>query len=283
VPFVSAYNIDGRKKSSRVKRAAGFNPDPRIDTDIQLSTKGFYDLRKDITEFEIGHMAANNEMAWGSDAQVKSYQTFHFPNSVPQAENLNTGIWRTLESYIIDEAISLRTNKRICVFTGPILNDDDPRYVSDPAFMIPLLFYKVVVFPTPKGLRSTAFVMSHEQRMIDQGMFLVPRHLVMIESGEGVGIPHFEDFKYRKVFQVSMKYLKELTGLNFSWRGIKAIKVPEDKNQVMKIRKIRDSADAASASRASRRNLSDPAVMSEDDLTPAEVRSKSFKLNLFLE
>src|SRR6478752_540063 len=95
VPFVSAYNIDGNKKKEGIKRANKFRADPRIDPSIQLSQKGFYDLITGKTEFEIGHMAANNEMAWGTNAQAQAYQTFHFPNSVPQAENLNTGIWKT--------------------------------------------------------------------------------------------------------------------------------------------------------------------------------------------
>jgi DNA/RNA endonuclease G (NUC1) len=282
VPFVSAYNIDGRKKAKGIKRPGGFAADPRIDKDIQLSEDGFYHLRRDITEFEIGHMAANNEMAWGNDAQIKAYQTFHFPNSVPQAENLNTGIWRSLESYILNEAISLKTNKRINVFTGPLLSKDDPAYILAPSFNIPLLFYKVIVFPTPQGLKSTAFVMSHEQRMIEHGMFLTPRH-VMIESGEGVGRSPFADFQYRKVFQVNIRYLEDLSGLNFRWRGVKSIKVPHDKNQVMKIRKIRNSADAKANSRALMTGDFPRSLLIDEDLTPAEQRNKKFKLNIALE
>jgi endonuclease G len=136
VPFFSAYNIDGSQRSVKVSRANKFRADPRISADIQLSDR-FYDLRTDITEFEIGHMAANNEMAWGVDAQLKAYQTFHFPNSVPQAENLNTGIWKTLENYIIDESATIESDKKICVFTGPLLLKTDPGYIKQPDFKIP--------------------------------------------------------------------------------------------------------------------------------------------------
>jgi endonuclease G len=172
VPFFSAYNIDGSKKAKKISRANDFRPDPHIDTDIQLTEPNFYDLDKSRVEFEIGHMAANNEMAWGSDAQLQCYQTFHFPNSAPQAENLNTGIWKTPESYIIREAASDESNKRISVFTGPLLLDSDPGYVKLPSFKIPLLFFKVIVFMSAKGLYSTAFMMSHEQKMIEQKMFV---------------------------------------------------------------------------------------------------------------
>src|SRR5215218_128455 len=51
VPFFSAYNIDGAAKEKVIRTS--FRPDPRIDANVQLTQKGFYDLRKDVTEFEI--------------------------------------------------------------------------------------------------------------------------------------------------------------------------------------------------------------------------------------
>ncbi len=246
VPFVSAYNIDGAIKTKGIKRAGSFKKDPRIAPEIQLG-EPFYDLRKgNETEFEIGHMAANNEMAWGADAQLKAYQTFHFPNSVPQAENLNTGIWKTLESYIIDEAGTVKDNKKICVFTGPLLAASDPGYIEEPGFKIPLLFYKVIVFKTAKGLYSTGFLMSHEEKMKELNMF-APGLIFEKTLVPGKEETNFDDFKYKKVFQVNMNYLEEQTGLSFSWPGVKKVKVPNVKNQIEKIRKIKGAEDAAKA------------------------------------
>jgi endonuclease G len=281
VPFLSAYNIDGGKKMSGIKRASSFKPDPRIEEAIQLSQKGFYDLKKDITEFEIGHMAANNEMAWGDDAQLKAYQTFHFPNSVPQAERLNTGIWKALESYIVDEATTLR-NKKICVFTGPLLRDDDPAYVADPNFQIPLLFYKVIIFPTSRGLRSTAFMMSHERKMEEDNLFLLSRLEGPFRPLEAAKKPFFKDFKYRKVFQVNIKYLEEHTGLNFTWKDVRHVKVPDDKQQVMKIRKVSDAGDAAAASKALEKGRFLERMLSDKDLTSSEMKHKNYKLSMIL-
>ena len=269
VPFVSAYNIDGSAKES-VKRTT-FKVDPRIDKKIQLTQKGFYDLRKDLTEFEIGHMAANNEMAWGKDAQFQSFQTFHFPNSVPQAENLNTGIWKTLETYIVDEASTIQNNKRICVFTGPILRKEDPGYIKEPAFKIPLLFYKIIVFPTAKGLYTTGFVMSHEQKMIELGMF-VP---VIIKTGlRSVAKPPeaaFRDFKYKEVFQVNIDFIEGLTGLKFDWKGVKRIPVPNDKNQLKKI----SDAPSTKAGSGNTRGIN----MAN---TETQGNTNSYKLNIIL-
>src|SRR5688500_4709065 len=58
VPFVAAYNIDGASEANAAPRPS-FQQDPRIDSNCQLGND-FYNLRTDITEFEIGHMASNN-------------------------------------------------------------------------------------------------------------------------------------------------------------------------------------------------------------------------------
>lgn len=280
IPFVAAYNIDGSVKKA-VKRT-GFKPDPRIDGQIQLSQVGFYNLRTDITEFEIGHMAANNEMAWGSDAQFKSYQTFHFPNSVPQAENLNTGIWKTLETYIIAEAANVKANKRICVFTGPLLRPNDPVYVKDENFKIPLLFFKVIVFATTKGLFSTGFLMSHEQRMIELGMLAKPGLVRGMRQISRTAEPDFTDFKYKQVFQVNINYLEQQTGLNFTWPGVKKIAVPNDKNQVKKIGKIKNAKDADKFKSTTRGIVIPDTDLVDGDLTETEIKNKSFGLNIIL-
>lgn len=238
VPFFSAYNIDGGQRSIKVSRANKFRLDPRIDAGIQLSS-AFYDLRTDITEFEIGHMAANNEMAWGVDAQLKAYQTFHFPNSVPQAENLNTGIWKTLETYIIDESATIESGKKICVFTGPLLLKTDPGYIMQPDFKIPLFFFKVIVFMSSKGLYSTAFMMSHEQRMKDQHMFATIAERGLAAAADTT----FKDFKYRKVFQVNVGYLEDISGMNFTWKGVKKVLL-KNGAQMQEIAQIKDASDA---------------------------------------
>jgi DNA/RNA endonuclease G (NUC1) len=282
VPFTSAYNVDGSSKSKSVIRASNFQADPRIDQGIQLSQKGFYDLRTDIIEFEIGHMAANNEMAWGPNAQLQSYQTFHFPNSAPQAAKLNTGIWKTLETYIINEAASIAGNKKLCVFTGPLLRSNDPGYIKDPKFQIPLLFYKVIIFQSTKGIFSTAFMMSHEQKMIEQKMFVEKNAAKIMQLADVIAEPDFTDFKYKKVFQVNVKYLEDATGLNFSWKGVKPIEVPNDKNQIKKILKISDKDEADKAEKLLRKGIAPEMYTLEADLTSSEIKNNAYRLNIIL-
>ncbi len=241
VPFVSAYNIDGGKKANVLR--ANFKTDPRIPDGIQLSKRYFYDLWKGAKVFEIGHMAANNEMAWGKKAQIQAYQTFHFPNSVPQAKSLNTGLWRTLESYIIKEAIGSKFPKKISVFTGPVLSENDPVYTKDLNFKVPLLFYKVIVFPTKSRIYATGFLMSHEKRLDEMKMIKWDKGKTKFMANQT--LIGFINFPYKRVFQVDIKYLESLTGLSFSWKGVSALKIKNGPHQLKKIRKIKNAEDAA--------------------------------------
>ena len=296
LPFFSAYNIDGKEDANAAGRPK-FRTDPRMKKEQQLDFP-FYDLRKDITEFEIGHMASNNEMGRGENGQLKAYQTFHFTNSVPQAEKLNTGIWKGLETYIITEAATIKSNKRICVFTGPMLKDNDPKYVEDTSFRIPILFFKVIVFPTAKGIFSTAFMMSHEKKLVEDDLIEAPPSL--LPEGEGL----FDDFKFKKVFQVNVSFLENETGLKFTWPGVKKVKIPDGINEIKKIKSIKDAKEAeeaikdstfpvaledkfkphekAAAKKSIEKGLVPEPLLSNADLTPKELKQKKFKLNIVL-
>jgi DNA/RNA endonuclease G (NUC1) len=242
VPFFSASNIDLAKKNENTKRASAFVSDPRIKDTFQLSKK-FYDLEKDFTEFEIGHMASNDEMSWGpgNAAQISAYESFHFPNSVPQAERLNSGLWRSLEQYIIAEGGSA-SNKKIGVLTGPVLAKNDPVYKKDKTFQVPLLFWKVIIFQWGDKFWSTGFMMSHEKRLRDDLKILIyPKKPKRISKAAGPVI--FNDFKYKKVFQVNLDLIEKHTGLRFKWKKVKRVEIPVDALQLKKIGGITSATD----------------------------------------
>lgn len=246
IPFFSAYNVDGGEKKANISRSNSFQLDPRIPSELQLSQK-FYSFNYEDSKnktlrkvFEIGHVAAHNEMSWGKEAQLQTYRTFHFPNSFPQAELLNSGLWKSLESYLINETSAIDKNKKICVFTGPIMLPNDPFYKNDKSFQIPLLFFKVVVFSTEKGIYSTAFVMSHEKRLKELDIF--EEAVDFVEKTEVVS--EFSDFKYKKVFQVSVGLLEKATGLNFTWKGVKKLKIKDQINQLQIIKGTKNATDA---------------------------------------
>jgi endonuclease G len=245
LPFFAACNIDGAGKQKNAPRPS-FKPDPRIKLTMQLDKK-FYSLKKTNkrTVFQIGHMASNNEMGRGPLGPQQAAQTFHFTNAAPQVGRLNAGLWKGLESYIIKHAATLKDNKRICLFTGPVLASFDPGFTLEPSFKVPLLFFKVIVFPTATGVYSTAFILSHEKKLLIDGM-LIDKDKQVLRSTVKDEELFFADYPYKEVFQVNMSELKEVTGLNFNWPKVKQIVVP-DQNRRMEIIKSVENAKGAKA------------------------------------
>lgn len=232
MPFVSAYNIDGTAKVA-VARASSFKCDQRIlDEDVQLSDT-FYDLVTDFTEFEIGHMASHNELSWGKNSKLQAFQTFHFVNSVPQVERLNSGLWSKLESYVIKEAADT-DNKRICVFTGPMMKDSDPKYVYDKSFRVALFFFKLVVFAHKGQLYCTAFVMSQYKRAVE--LKLIPGNAKPdLRTRSFVRPEPFADYNHKDVFQVNIDLIESYTGYNFSWKNVTRVKVEDNGHKLQEI------------------------------------------------
>lgn len=251
VPWFSCSNIDGSlkrdQKADGIKRPSSFIPDPRIDETIQLNNN-FYDLIKAPapTEFEIGHMCSNDEMCWGKtvdDAKLYAYETFFFSNSVPQAESLNSGLWRSLEQYVLDQ-INKTDSKKISVFSGPVINDNDPAYVKDTSFQVPLLFWKIVVFEYKKQLKGIGFLMSHEKRLNEMKM-LVKKPAIKKAALRAAPLetPPFEDYKHKQIFQVSIETIEQLTKLSFGWKNVIRIAV-EGSGTPMQLKKIKEVASS---------------------------------------
>lgn len=240
VPFVAAYNVDGANQEE-VKRASAFKPDPRIDAKYQLGYT-FYDLITEFTEFEIGHMASHNEMSWGSDKKLKALQTFHFTNSVPQVERLNSGLWGKLENYVVKEVADTK-NKKISVFTGPMLREDNPPYAFDKSFKVPLFFYKIIVFSSGNKLYSTAFVMSQYRRAIELNLIEKKTQLLPKARTFRARKEPFTDYQHKEVFQVNIDLVENYTGLNFKWNAVDRIMVKTSEHKLEDIAKVGSGAD----------------------------------------
>jgi endonuclease G len=282
LPFFAACNIDGANKQKNAPKPP-FRADPRINEGMQLD-KSFYSLKKTgkPTVFQIGHMASNNEMGRGQLGPLQAAQTFHFTNAAPQAGRLNAGLWKGLESYIIKHAATLKDNKRICVFTGPVLASFDPGFKLEPSFKVPLLFFKVIVFPTASGVYSTAFILSHEKKLLNDGM-LIDKDKQVLRGPIKDEELFFADYPYKQVFQVNMSELKEVTGLDFSWPNVKQISVPGQKRRMEKIKKVENAKDARAIVRVMRGPLDNIKMKtSAKDVTDKELKSNNYFLTMVL-
>jgi endonuclease G len=201
LPIMTAVNIDGAA-TIRIKRGKDrWFSDGRIAAEVQVGSENFHDA-----EIDRGHMVRREDPNWGDDtiARQANGDTFHYVNAAAQHSLLNQGkaLWQGLENYILDNS---RTHGfRACVFTGPVLADDDE--VIDGA-RVPQEFWKLVATLDEQGkrLRATAYLLSQGQMIRD----LMERRS-RTEANEGVVLGEY------RTFQIALSDLADATGYDFS-------------------------------------------------------------------
>jgi endonuclease G len=119
--------------------------------------------------FQKGHIVLRGDPAWGTkpEAVAAEADTFFYTNAAPQLGFFNQGSaenrpgskgklrWRALESYILRNALTMQ--QRVCVFAGPIFDDEyDLPYRQNS--LIPMRFFKIAVWAEEGGLRSIALL-----------------------------------------------------------------------------------------------------------------------------
>ncbi|MDP5181594.1 DNA/RNA non-specific endonuclease [Blastococcus sp. BMG 814] len=208
-PVMTAVNIDGRH-SVRVKRGRDrWFVDGRLPEEIQLTREHYRE-----PEIDRGHMVRREDPNWDVEAPAgqssavadqANLDTFHYTNAAPQHADLNQGrtLWLGLEDHILDNA---RTRGfRACVFTGPVVRDDDPD-IGD-GVLVPREFWKVVVMldADRDALHATAYLLSQGDLIRD----------LLEDRGRTETLEGFVLGPYR-TFQISIADLAEGTGYDFT-------------------------------------------------------------------
>lgn len=207
-PFYTASNIDGTL-FKKVPRKDNWRKDSRLSPDLQWG-KELYGAAK--SDFDRGHMTKREDVQWGATiglALNAADSTFYYTNSVPQHPDLNQEIWRSLEDYILHTETTTNALK-ICVFTGPVLSNSNPYFVTPingNLIQIPILFWKVVVFTKGDGkLYRVGFMMSQNQLLLQNG-------IVSELETESVDSQLFMQFDDAQTYQVNISLIERLSGL----------------------------------------------------------------------
>ncbi len=137
--FFSAVNIDGKQSVAIKGKRPVWRVDSRIPREYQVVGECYGP--EDEGKFSRGHMTRREDPDWGPDAVKANMDTFHATNACPQMQPFNAGIWNNLEDYALQNA--RQAEMRICVFTGPILTDQDPEFFG---VRVPVRFWKVIAF-----------------------------------------------------------------------------------------------------------------------------------------
>lgn len=187
--FYTAVNIEGSQLVDLPRHRDRWFLDSRIAETEQIG-ENLYERNA----LDRGHLVRRLDPVWGTDAQRANDDTFHFTNCSPQHERFNQGqdLWQGLENFILNHA-EVR-DRRITVFTGPVLGDDDPLYKG---VRLPLAFWKIVVHDKVDGTLAAAAYVLEQGKLIDD--FLA----------EAV----FQPGTYR----ITLTHLIERTTLDFSY------------------------------------------------------------------
>lgn len=185
--YYTAVNIDGRNGRKPKRTGDRWYFDPRIAESEQIGE----DLYKR-NALDRGHLVRRLDPAWGSvnEALLANNDTFHFTNCSPQHErfNQNNDTWQGVENYLLGQA--QEENKRLTIFTGPVLGEDDPLYRG---VRLPVYFWKIAAFVKGDGTLSVSAYLLDQKELVD-------------------GLERFDP----DVFQVRVEEIIERTGLDFS-------------------------------------------------------------------
>jgi endonuclease G, mitochondrial len=169
-----------------------------------------------------GHIVLRGDPAWGraDEALAAESDTFHYTNAAPQLGFFNQGSrddhpgekgklrWRTVETYVLRNAVTERD--RICVFAGPVFDDDDPDYRF--GSKLPLRFWKLAVWASEGRLRSVA-VLADQGEVLNRLTQGVPEAIEALHGAEAFDDP--DELARVSQFLTTVAELERLTGLDF--------------------------------------------------------------------
>lgn len=208
--FYSASNIDG-SSFQKVPRKDYWRKDSRL-TGGQWGQE-LYSAKN--ADFDRGHLTKREDVQWGATSGLAlkaADSTFYFPNAVPQHKKLNRDVWRSLEDYILHTETT-KKKLRICVITGPVLNHNDPDFVTavnDNFVQLPLHFWKLVYFTKEDfQLYRVGFIMSHQSLLKEAGII---SDLESLSDQEEL----FLEFKKSATYQVNISFIEQITNLQFA-------------------------------------------------------------------
>ncbi len=152
-PAWVCYRVfDLEKRVVPPKRPEGFFVDPRTAARVEPGdyTSSGYDR---------GHMAPNYAIGTRFGAQAQE-ETFFMSNVCPQRHRLNAGLWKDLETRIVDNYTG--RYGQVWVIAGPVFAPEDRLQRLRGKVPIPPSFYMIVVHSHEGGVRAEAFIIDQE-------------------------------------------------------------------------------------------------------------------------
>ncbi|MGA9522906.1 MAG: DNA/RNA non-specific endonuclease [Myxococcaceae bacterium] len=186
----TACNIDAARMVRLGRTGLPWVFDARLPPNAQLGPSYYAG-----NDWDRGHLVRRQDPIWGPVrvAREANASTFYFTNAAPQHANFNQDEWLVLEDWVLERATDFAY--RLCVFTGPVLRDDD---IPLGDAKVPAGFWKIIALrdATADGqdLSVVAFFMKQTEMSRDK-----------------LG----KDLLQLKRYQVTVAAVEEWTGLDF--------------------------------------------------------------------
>lgn len=144
-----AYELTKEELDGNWPRSNDFRSDP----DIQ----GYQAENSDYkgSGWHRGHLAPAGDMKWDSVAMSES---FYYTNICPQHQDLNQGIWQSLENNVRKWA---KKYGRIYVCCGPIYTTNQNGNIGKSCVMVPDYYFKALLIPKDQSFSAIAFMMQN--------------------------------------------------------------------------------------------------------------------------
>lgn len=231
VALLTANNIDAAKKVS-VAGGLTWQMDERVG-EYQIGRETY-----DRNQIDKGHLVRREDVLWGTvaEARAANRSTYFYTNAAPQHQNFNQDEWKCLEDWVLQRATDL--SYRLCVFTGPVLTDEDPTLEDLPPELrtiarswgpaqLPAAFWKVIVLRDAEAggsdLAAIAFAMKQSEMWNDKHgrrLLNLELHQVTLEAIEAwTGL----DFgALRDVDELAYSPVRTVAGEEAPWPTVKS-------------------------------------------------------------
>lgn len=215
LPFYTAVNIEGASNEIARVHDARSGDSWFADTRLQIDGENFQYSNSEYTNsgFQRGHMVRFYDPAWGrlqKQRKVAMGDTFHFTNCCPQVGKFNAGVWNDLEDYCL--ARSIFQDGKISVFTGPIFN----KAKEINGLLVPLNFWKVIIYNKGKAVEAMGFLISHElamHKLLSEVAVMEAKQVKPTLKQED--IERLFEKKDLKRWTVKIQLIEEKTGITF--------------------------------------------------------------------
>lgn len=150
IPNWVAWELTAEETKGRTPRYDKFAQDPDVEGCAET-----YDYL--YSGYDRGHMAPAGDMKWSDESMRES---FYLTNICPQARELNTGSWRTLEEKC---RLWAQADSAIIIIAGPVYNPAPKEFIGDNRVAVPRAFFKIVLAPYARPMRAIGFVMPNSR------------------------------------------------------------------------------------------------------------------------